>query len=118
MKTFCFIFLLLPVVSYSAPTYICSGQYVDKLSTPPKTIGVKDNDFIVEEHRNRYSVRSTSSNYSSTFVTTKDVDGNAFGFDSANTLFMKNIDGLYSLTFTVQSMKDTFIALINCKEYH
>lgn len=117
MKISLLAFLLLPFFSYASEQFICSAQYVDKTATPPKTLGIKEKEFAITESGNRYSVASLTSNYSSTFITQKDSEGSAYGFDNYKTLFMKNPDGIYSLTFSEPSMKNVFIALINCYKH-
>lgn len=102
--------------SYADDSFICSAQYVDNRPTPPKTIGVKENDFVVIENGKRYSVISQNSEYRSEFITKKDNEGVASGFDGRDTLFMKTAEGIYSLKFNSGEMKDVFIMLINCKE--
>lgn len=118
MKGLLLALLICPALAVASDAFICSAQYVDKSFTPPKTLGVKEKEFIVREDGEKYYISSTTSNYKATFITQKDKDGTSFGFDNFNTLFMKNQDGIYSLTFSEPSMKNTFIALINCTPYN
>lgn len=118
MKGLLLALLAYPALVVAADNFICSAQYIDKSFTPPKTLGVKEKEFLVEESGNKYDLSSMTSNYRATFVTQKDNDGAAFGFDNFKTLFMKNPNGIYSLTFSEPSMKNTFIALINCTPYN